>query len=94
MAAPRTTADRPTLRDECTPDIGATPEMIEPALPFLYAYHPETGVDDEETIKRIWHAMFQSAALSSTASDRTLKVARYFASRNKPRMSKVSGKPQ
>jgi len=38
-------------------EIEVTPEMIEAGLPHLYRYHPERGVDEEETIIRIFRAM-------------------------------------
>ncbi len=41
------------------PEIEVTPEMIEAGVLPLYHYHPETGVDDEETVIRIFRAMYQ-----------------------------------
>ncbi len=34
-----------------------TPEMIEAGLPHLYRYHPDRGVEAEETVTRIYRAM-------------------------------------
>jgi len=36
-------------------------EMIEAGLLHLYRYHPDTGVDDEETVRRIFLAMLDAA---------------------------------
>jgi hypothetical protein len=40
---------------------GVTSEMIEAGLPFLYRYHPEHGVGDEETVKGIFLAMVDAS---------------------------------
>lgn len=37
--------------------IEVTPAMIEAGVMHLYAYDPEKGVDDEETVIRIYRAM-------------------------------------
>ena len=49
-------ADSPALEVQ---EIEVTPEMIEAGVLHLYRYHPETGVDDEETVTRIFQAMRQ-----------------------------------
>lgn len=38
-------------------EIEVTPEMAEAGLLHLYRYHPETGVDDEDTVVAIYRAM-------------------------------------
>ena len=40
-------------------EIEVTPEMIEAGVLHLYRYHPETGLGDEETVTRIFRAMYQ-----------------------------------
>ena len=42
------------------PEIEITSEMVEAALPFLYRYHPETGENEEETIRQILLAAFRA----------------------------------
>lgn len=48
--------DRPA-RDDC--EIEVTPRMIEAGEFHLYGYHPDLGVDAEETVRRIYCAMAQ-----------------------------------
>jgi len=59
-------ADRPA--GEC--DLRVTPEMIEAGLPLLYRYDPEwgTGTDGEETVARIFSAMYRVFAQSFAAT--------------------------
>lgn len=38
-------------------EIEITPEMIEAGLRHLYWYHPDRGVDEEETLVRIFSSM-------------------------------------
>jgi hypothetical protein len=53
MPADKPNADRPTLSSD---EVEITPAMVAAALPHLYAYHPETGVSDEETVRAIYRA--------------------------------------
>ena len=48
--------------------IVVTPEMIEAGLLHLYAYHPEYGVNDEQTVIRIYSAMRRLASETPPAT--------------------------
>jgi len=48
---------RLTGRRESENEIEVTPEMVEVGVPHLFGYHPEHGVNAEETVKRIFQAM-------------------------------------
>jgi hypothetical protein len=39
-------------------EIEITLAMIEAGLPHLYRYHPDKGMDDEETVEAIYWTMF------------------------------------
>jgi hypothetical protein len=39
-------------------EIEVTPEMIEAGLTYLYRYHPEKGLNDEDTVAAIYREMY------------------------------------
>lgn len=43
-----------------SPEIVITAEMIEAGLHHLFAFHPERGVGDDETVRRIFAAMLSA----------------------------------
>jgi hypothetical protein len=42
-------------------EIIISPEMVEAGLSHLYLYHPDRGVSDEETVKKIFEAMLYAS---------------------------------
>ena len=52
----------PGSSDKTECGIEITPEMIEAGLLHLYSWHPDTGVGDEETVKRIFREMLRLSA--------------------------------
>lgn len=54
--------DRPAPNEEITS------EMMEAGLAHLYRYHADRGVDDEETVRRVFQAMLSARPSSRRES--------------------------
>lgn len=55
-------------REESEDEIKVTPEMIEAGLPHLYRYHPDRGVDAEDSVKAIFVEMYRVARCEQKTS--------------------------